>query len=141
MKRSIQLRHKELRTMHVFPHDGGNGRRIAVTQRRDQRNMAIDVVLAERVPRVVLIALEFQKITQYPVDKPANKGKKRILATLTQNLMKIKLQQQQRSEEHTYELQSLMRISYAVFCLKQKNNITHEQQTLKTDNLRRYTKL
>src|SRR3546814_4607870 len=28
----------------------------------------------------------------------------------------------QRSEEHTYELQSLMRISYAVFCLKKKNN-------------------
>src|SRR3546814_5627873 len=29
----------------------------------------------------------------------------------------------QRSEEHTSELQSLMRISYAVFCLKQKNHI------------------
>src|SRR3546814_6341022 len=28
-----------------------------------------------------------------------------------------------RSEEHTSELQSLMRISYAVFCLKQKNTI------------------
>src|SRR3546814_2107078 len=28
---------------------------------------------------------------------------------------------QQRSEEHTSELQSLMRISYAVFCLKKKN--------------------
>src|SRR3546814_9300929 len=28
----------------------------------------------------------------------------------------------ERSEEHTSELQSLMRISYAVFCLKQKNN-------------------
>src|SRR3546814_7629927 len=27
---------------------------------------------------------------------------------------------QVRSEEHTYELQSLMRISYAVFCLKKK---------------------
>src|SRR3546814_5323436 len=27
----------------------------------------------------------------------------------------------ERSEEHTSELQSLMRISYAVFCLKQKN--------------------
>src|SRR3546814_7293946 len=27
-----------------------------------------------------------------------------------------------RSEEHTSELQSLMRISYAVFCLKQKKN-------------------
>src|SRR3546814_3805203 len=29
-----------------------------------------------------------------------------------------------RSEEHTSELQSLMRISYAVFCLKTKNNNT-----------------
>src|SRR3546814_2055641 len=38
-----------------------------------------------------------------------------------------------RSEEHTSELQSLMRISYAVFCLKKKNtNTTHNlivQQT------------
>src|SRR3546814_2797235 len=34
-----------------------------------------------------------------------------------------------RSEEHTSELQSLMRISYAVFCLKKKNYTTqtHEQ--------------
>src|SRR3546814_5702039 len=29
---------------------------------------------------------------------------------------------ERRSEEHTSELQSLMRISYAVFCLKKKNN-------------------
>src|SRR3546814_7826593 len=34
----------------------------------------------------------------------------------------IPLFQRQRSEEHTSELQSLMRISYAVFCLKKKNN-------------------
>src|SRR3546814_10166145 len=33
-----------------------------------------------------------------------------------------------RSEEHTSELQSLMRISYAVFCLKKKN--THIQQEI-----------
>src|SRR3546814_8815078 len=37
---------------------------------------------------------------------------------------------QRRSEEHTSELQSLMRISYAVFCLKKKNihsnDITYE---------------
>src|SRR3546814_3606567 len=31
-----------------------------------------------------------------------------------------------RSEEHTYELQSLMRISYAVFCLKKKNTKQNE---------------
>src|SRR3546814_7899276 len=30
-----------------------------------------------------------------------------------------------RSEEHTSELQSLMRISYAVFCLKKKNTSTN----------------
>src|SRR3546814_4854638 len=33
-----------------------------------------------------------------------------------------------RSEEHTSELQSLMRISYAVFCLKKKKHITVETQ-------------
>src|SRR3546814_7743172 len=34
-----------------------------------------------------------------------------------------------RSEEHTSELQSLMRISYAVFCLKKKNKTTSHQHT------------
>src|SRR3546814_3078111 len=33
-----------------------------------------------------------------------------------------------RSEEHTSELQSLMRISYAVFCLKKKNKIDNEHK-------------
>src|SRR3546814_3284855 len=33
---------------------------------------------------------------------------------------------QRRSEEHTSELQSLMRISYAVFCLKKKTKITKQ---------------
>src|SRR3546814_2139707 len=32
------------------------------------------------------------------------------------------MQRKKRSEEHTSELQSLMRHSYAVFCLKKKNN-------------------
>src|SRR3546814_2802675 len=34
-----------------------------------------------------------------------------------------------RSEEHTSELQSLMRISYAVFCLKKKKNDTYSIYT------------
>src|SRR3546814_5017753 len=37
-----------------------------------------------------------------------------------------------RSEEHTSELQSLMRISYAVFCLKKKIHSTHETLTIIT---------
>src|SRR3546814_2441743 len=36
---------------------------------------------------------------------------------------------QSRSEEHTSELQSLMRISYAVFCLKKKN-ISHYKTSI-----------
>src|SRR3546814_10791143 len=41
-----------------------------------------------------------------------------------------------RSEEHTSELQSLMRISYAVFCLKKKNtkHHTHERENINTNN-------
>src|SRR3546814_4135870 len=35
--------------------------------------------------------------------------------------------QDERSEEHTSELQSLMRISYAVFCLKKKNTTNYKQ--------------
>src|SRR3546814_2017102 len=42
-----------------------------------------------------------------------------------------------RSEEHTSELQSLMRISYAVFCLKKKNNksIDTTIQTIRSHNV------
>src|SRR3546814_3493846 len=39
-----------------------------------------------------------------------------------------------RSEEHTSELQSLMRISYAVFCLKKKNNTNYSPQFDTTNN-------
>src|SRR3546814_1809292 len=37
------------------------------------------------------------------------------------------IQRKSRSEEHTSELQSLMRISYAVFCLKKKNTKDKQQ--------------
>src|SRR3546814_1797334 len=39
-----------------------------------------------------------------------------------------------RSEEHTSELQSLMRISYAVFCLKKKKHITTPQLTTHSES-------
>src|SRR3546814_5289235 len=46
-------------------------------------------------------------------------GGLRALAEMRDQLAQL------RSEEHTSELQSLMRISYAVFCLKKKKKITH----------------
>src|SRR3546814_3094188 len=36
-----------------------------------------------------------------------------------------------RSEEHTSELQSLMRISYAVFCLKKKNTLVYQNYNIR----------
>src|SRR3546814_7270965 len=40
-----------------------------------------------------------------------------------------------RSEEHTSELQSLMRISYAVFCLKKKNTTTNLRRIVISHNI------
>src|SRR3546814_8970976 len=40
-----------------------------------------------------------------------------------------------RSEEHTSELQSLMRISYAVFCLKKKKPHPHQQRSNNKNNI------
>src|SRR3546814_12102469 len=45
-------------------------------------------------------------------------------AVMTQETDAMNVRGVTRSEEHTSELQSLMRISYAVFCLKKKKNKT-----------------
>src|SRR3546814_15017458 len=44
-----------------------------------------------------------------------------VLRATPQRVLGAQTVEPQRSEEHTSELQSLMRISYAVFCLKKKN--------------------
>src|SRR3546814_2010453 len=49
----------------------------------------------------------------------------RFLAQPVPEVRGFPLKRRDRSEEHTSELQSLMRISYAVFCLKKKNNQTN----------------
>src|SRR3546814_1149803 len=48
---------------------------------------------------------------------------------------RLRRQCEPRSEEHTSELQSLMRISYAVFCLKKKRTSKNDQIL----NLQQYT--
>src|SRR3546814_1821915 len=52
----------------------------------------------------------------------SNVGSRRISGS-PRELKRQVSQHARRSEEHTSELQSLMRISYAVFCLKKKNTI------------------
>src|SRR3546814_10102535 len=46
----------------------------------------------------------------------------------THQRLSLQLLESERSEEHTSELQSLMRISYAVFCLKKKKNTKQNMQ-------------
>src|SRR3546814_2215097 len=46
-------------------------------------------------------------------------------------LHQLSLDHRRRSEEHTSELQSLMRISYAVFCLKKKKHKRYRRQPYK----------
>src|SRR3546814_3552589 len=55
---------------------------------------------------------------EYEVKK---KGKEEILCAVEGSGLGLLRAKEVRSEEHTSELQSLMRISYAVFCLKKKN--------------------
>src|SRR3546814_7956273 len=62
-------------------------------------------------------------VVPVPAGAKAAHIRSRIAATLG-DLAQLALDQagDWRSEEHTSELQSLMRISYAVFCLKKKND-------------------
>src|SRR3546814_5515462 len=73
-------------------------------------------------------------LTEHSARRPRHsklhKMKRTRAADPYRNLDVIDSRAPRRSEEHTSELQSLMRISYAVFCLKKKNNNT----TYKTTN-------
>src|SRR3546814_8720415 len=60
------------------------------------------------------------------------------LSELERRRVRVERDQRLRSEEHTSELQSLMRISYAVFCLKKKKlqkNYIHHIELKITDDL------
>src|SRR3546814_10255458 len=68
-------------------------------------------------------------VARRPVDQPGTNRVNMLYAAeiersdvVRQCRQAIRQFTQARSEEHTSELQSLMRISYAVFCLKKKNN-------------------
>src|SRR3546814_8943093 len=54
----------------------------------------------------------------------AGAGRQILLEDPSGNIVELFEYAERRSEEHTSELQSLMRISYAVFCLKKKKECT-----------------
>src|SRR3546814_7431016 len=63
------------------------------------------------------------------IDRELNRLAKRMKDAQVVDPRRQPDKQRVRSEEHTSELQSLMRISYAVFCLKKKKQTKHAEHT------------
>src|SRR3546814_7294082 len=91
--------------------EGKHGRAIKVWDKREFRNLDNTVELGIRNIKVAL-----RRLRRFAREGAADELD--LDATI-----------RGRSEEHTSELQSLMRISYAVFCLKKTNKNTYHQNT------------
>src|SRR3546814_9635109 len=77
------------------------------------------------ISQAALSAAQLRSDTLLPqngADRPANWG--RSASGLGRKIEQLRTARGMRSEEHTSELQSLMRISYTVFCLTKKNKQT-----------------
>src|SRR3546814_5685722 len=89
---------------------------------------------AERQGRSVAALVAGTGLDPADFARPGWRGPVEAMAGLVRNIWaSLDDEWMGRSEEHTSELQSLMRISYAVFCLKKKNkhtNNTHNNTTI-----------
>src|SRR3546814_7138793 len=98
-------------------HQQGVGRwNIVVEQAVDQQQVALEVVGVVLVGLVVVVAAAVLRDHRQalPLLGPV------VLVAAVVVVAAFGDADLERSEEHTSELQSLMRLSYAVFCLKQK---------------------
>src|SRR3546814_3612850 len=94
-----------------------------------------DLLGREPLGKVPLSAVAMERkgtSTERGDEQRAVRARNQERRELTQQLRDISAriaETMRRSEEHTSELQSLMRISYAVFCLKKKKNYTQKSTT------------
>src|SRR3546814_9946057 len=72
-----------------------------------------------------------------PTGPQGNGPRPRILGLRRDDRRRLRCRSDLRSEEHTSELQSLMRISYAVFCLKKKTQKKSEEGRKKHNTIRK----
>src|SRR3546814_1793180 len=79
-----------------------------------------DPLLRDRMHDLEDLSNRLIRIVSGQMGTAAQMGLRQDSILIARNLGPAELLE--RSEEHTSELQSLMRISYAVFCLKKKNN-------------------
>src|SRR3546814_3905262 len=96
------------------------------TEFSNNMNQAEHPAAAENESRVVDTPETPDTATAGDGKAAANRGRGRKLRTPFRRRRGDAAEGGARSEEHTSELQSLMRISYAVFCLKKKNTTTNK---------------
>src|SRR3546814_8206154 len=78
------------------------------------------------------------RITEHAKGSAHEICKSALFTTLATGRPRIYCEQGRRSEEHTSELQSLMRISYAVFCLKKKKISRTSTNDVNTQAITKY---
>src|SRR3546814_6811855 len=80
----------------------------------------------------ILVRSRFAVSTQLLIDRSYSRNpssRSVVVSAMCLNSLRARRSLRSRSEEHTSELQSLMRISYAVFCLKKKTKTHNTTQT------------
>src|SRR3546814_9526443 len=85
--------------------------------------------LRQRQGRGQVCQIPLEARARHPVDDVGRGGQDRGRRSRLPSPRPVRDDRSGRSEEHTSELQSLMRISYAVFCLKKKNNQSYQYIT------------
>src|SRR3546814_6655609 len=106
--------------------------RLAMGYRNDVSKRTGALLMANGFNRGDAVTLARAIGPLIPQGTPAEKEAQRVAAMSDQgsaameNQFTYRSDLARRSEEHTSELQSLMRISYAVFCLKKKKNEQHK---------------
>src|SRR3546814_1663728 len=121
--------------------DGGDKREAALAARLDRLGRQYERIERDQTILIETVALFVRHTLTVTAPIPAAhqeaavaQGRERFRQFVEQLARRL---QQDRSEEHTSELQSLMRISYAVFCLKKKNTIHHNKTS--TLNINQHT--
>src|SRR3546814_7495593 len=81
-----------------------------------------DLVVKREIDDLLLVVVDVVQLQQVLLN---------LIRNAVEAMSESKIRELTRSEEHTSELQSLMRITYAVFCLKKKTTYkTNTQQSL-----------
>src|SRR3546814_10451694 len=87
-----------------------------------------------------MLIVTSDRLSAFDVILPQPIPGKGAVLTAVSNFWMARFTQLLRSEDHTSELQSLMRISYAVFCLKKKKH-KHQVNQLRHKNTKHNTRI